>query len=167
MAEQTSRLAVIIDSSGAQKNAENLTSALVNMGKAGSKATESTENLSGATKDYNSWLKQGPKLTDDVTKSTQAATKATNDEAKALGALLDKINPINAALNRLDDQQDALSKFKRKGMLDEEVFTEYSAKIDQAREKLTGLSEALTNTGDTSRHAAHNMAMIPHSYLGW
>ena len=43
MAEQTSRLAIIIDSSGAQKNAESLTSALINMGKAGDKATDSTE----------------------------------------------------------------------------------------------------------------------------
>ncbi|MBS0855993.1 MULTISPECIES: phage tail tape measure protein [unclassified Tatumella] len=166
MAEQSSRLAVIIDSSGAQKNADSLATSLAKLTQAGEKAETATENLSGATKDYNSWMKQGPRLVDDVTKSTQAATKATNDEAKALGSLLDKINPINAALNRLDDQQQALSKFKSKGMLDEETFTEYSDRIDQARSKLTGFSEALTKTGDTSRHAAHNMAMIP-SQLSW
>ncbi|QHJ84025.1 MAG: hypothetical protein [Caudoviricetes sp.] len=166
MAEQTSRLAVIIDSSGAQKNADSLATSLAKLTQAGEKAETATENLSGATKDYNSWMKQGPKLADEYTKSTQAATKATNDEAKALGTLLDKINPINAALNRLDDQQQALSKFKSKGMLDEETFTEYNAKLDQAREKLTGFSEALTKAGDTSRHAAHNMAMIP-SQLSW
>jgi len=166
MAEQTSRLAVIIDSSGAQKNADSLATSLAKLTQAGEKAETATENLSGATKDYNSWLKQGPKISDEYTKSTQAATKATNDEAKALGALLDKINPINAALNRLDDQQQALSKFKSKGMLDEETFTEYNAKLEQAREKLTGFSETLTKTGNTSRHAAHNMAMIP-SQLSW
>ena len=166
MAEQTSRLAVIIDSSGAQKNADSLTTSLSKLTQAGEKAETATENLSSATKDYNSWMKKGPKLADEYTKSTQAATKATNDEAKALGALLDKINPINAALNRLDDQQQALSKFKSKGMLDEETFTEYNAKLEQAREKLTGFSEALTKTGDTSRHAAHNIAMIP-SQLSW
>ncbi|GAA0473621.1 hypothetical protein GCM10009413_06910 [Tatumella punctata] len=166
MAEQSSRLAVIIDSSGAQKNADSLATSLAKLTQAGEKAETATENLSGATKDYNSWMKQGPRLVDDVTNSTQAATKATNDEAKALGSLLDKINPINAALNRLDDQQQALSKFKSKGMLDEETFTEYSDRIDQARSKLTGFSEVLTKTGDTSRHAAHNMAMIP-SQLSW
>lgn len=166
MAEQTSRLAVIIDSSGAQKSAETLASALDNLSQEGKKAETATDNLSAATKDYNSWLRQGPKLADSATKSTQAATKATNDEAKALGALLDKINPINAALNRLDDQQQALSQFKSKGMLDEEAFTEYNARIEQAREKLAGFSEQLSKTGETSRHAAHNMAMIP-SQLSW
>ena len=166
MAEQTSRLAITIDSSGAQKSAETLTSALANLSQEGKKAETATDNLSAATKDYNSWLRQGPKLADSATKSTQAATKATNDEAKALGALLDKINPINAALNRLDDQQQALSQFKSKGMLDEEAFTEYNARIEQAREKLAGFSEQLSKTGETSRHAAHNMAMIP-SQLSW
>lgn len=166
MAEQSSRLAVIIDSSGAQNNADSLATSLAKLTQAGEKAETATENLSGATKDYNSWMKQGPRLVDDVTKSTQAATKATNDEAKALGSLLDKINPINAALNRLDEQQQALSKFKSKGMLDEETFTEYNAKLEQAREKLAGFSETLTKTGNTSRHAAHNMAMIP-SQLSW
>jgi len=166
MAEQTSRLAITIDSSGAQKSAETLTSALANLSQEGKKAETVTDNLSAATKDYNSWLRQGPKLADSATKSTQAATKATNDEAKALGALLDKINPINAALSRLDDQQQALSQFKSKGMLDEEAFTEYNARIEQAREKLAGFSEQLSKTGETSRHAAHNMAMIP-SQLSW
>ncbi|WP_374941814.1 hypothetical protein [Escherichia coli] len=41
MAEQTSRLAIIIDSTGAKNNADNLTSSLVKMTQAGETAANS------------------------------------------------------------------------------------------------------------------------------
>lgn len=46
MAEQTSRLAIILDSSGAQKNSESLASALGRLTQQGERATDSTDNLS-------------------------------------------------------------------------------------------------------------------------
>ncbi|MGI8194463.1 hypothetical protein ACR0R0_14705 [Klebsiella pneumoniae] len=61
MTEQTSRLAIILDSTGAEKNADSLASALNKMTAEGEKAEFATDNLSAATKDLNSHLKVGPK----------------------------------------------------------------------------------------------------------
>ncbi|WP_241640051.1 phage tail length tape measure family protein [Rosenbergiella epipactidis] len=133
MAEQTSRLAVIIDSSGAQKNTDSLASSLAKLTQAGQKAAD------GAGK----------------------VTKATQDESQALSQLLDRIDPVNAALNKLDQQQQQLAKFKAKGFLDTDTFEAYSKKIDDARSRLGQMSEQLVKTGQSSKQAAFAMRMIP------
>lgn len=133
MSEQTSRLAVIIDSTGAEKNAESLTSALHGLTEWGQKAAASAGKV----------------------------TKATEEESAALSELLDRIDPVNAALNKLDKQQQQLAKFKSKGMLDDETFDVYSKKIEEARNRLTGFSTQLTKTGQSAAQAAFAMRMIP------
>lgn len=133
MSEQTSRLAVIIDSTGAEKNAESLTSALHGLTEWGQKAAASAGKV----------------------------TKATEEESAALSELLDRIDPVNAALNKLDKQQQQLARFKSKGMLDDETFDVYSKKIEEARNRLTGFSEQLKNTGMSAKQTAFAMRMIP------
>lgn len=133
MSEQTSRLAVIIDSTGAEKNAESLTSALHGLTEWGMKAAASAGKV----------------------------TKATEEESAALSELLDRIDPVNAALNKLDKQQQQLAKFKSKGMLDDETFDVYSKKIEEARNRLTGFSEQLKNTGMSAKQTAFAMRMLP------
>lgn len=133
MAEQTSRLAVIIDSTGAEKNAESLTSALHGLTEWGQKAAASAGKV----------------------------TKATEEESAALSELLDRIDPVNAALNKLDKQQQQLAKFKSKGMLDDETFDVYSKKIEEARNRLTGFSDQLKNTGMSAKQTAFAMRLVP------
>ncbi|EMU1126973.1 phage tail length tape measure family protein [Citrobacter koseri] len=133
MPEQTSRLAVIIDSTGAEKNAESLTSALHGLTEWGQKAAASAGKV----------------------------TKATEEESAALSELLDRIDPVNAALNKLDKQQQQLAKFKSKGMLDDETFDVYSKKIEEARNRLSGFSEQLKNTGMSAKQTAFAMRMLP------
>jgi len=133
MAEQQSRLAIIIDSTGAQRNAEGLAGALAKMTQAGQKAADTA----GKT------------------------AKATDQEAKSLSDLLDRIDPVNAALNRLDDQQRQLAKFQAKGFIDSDTFSDYSKKIDETRSRLSGYDEQLKKTGMTSKQMANNLRMVP------
>lgn len=133
MAEQTSRLAIIIDSTGAERNADSLTSALGKMTGAGEKAASSASKV----------------------------TKATDQEKEALTQLLDRIDPVNAALNRLDKQQQELSKFKAKGMIDTDTFDTYSKQIEATRNGLTGFSDQLNRTGMTAKQTANAMRMVP------
>lgn len=133
MSEQTSRLAIIIDSTEAKKNTESLTSALHGLTEGGQKAAASAGKL----------------------------TKATEEESAVLSELLDRIDPVNAALNKLDKQQQQLVKFKSKGMLDDETFDVYSKKIEEARNRLTGFSEQLKNTGMSVKQTAFAMRMLP------
>ncbi|WP_410753550.1 phage tail tape measure protein [Citrobacter youngae] len=133
MSEQTSRLAIIIDSTGAEKKAESLTSALHGLTEWGQKAAASAGKV----------------------------TKATEEESAALSELLDRIDPVNSALNKLDKQQQQLAKFKSKGMLDDETFDVYSKKIDEARNRLTGFSEQLIKTGMSAKQTAFAMRLVP------
>lgn len=133
MAEQQSRLAIVIDSTGAQRNAEGLAGALAKMTQAGQKAADTA----GKT------------------------AKATEQEAKSLSDLLDRIDPVNAALNRLDDQQRQLAKFQAKGFIDTDTFSEYSKKIEDARGRLTGFADTAGKAGISAKQAAYQMRMIP------
>ncbi|EPG6260087.1 TPA: phage tail length tape measure family protein [Klebsiella aerogenes] len=133
MTEQTSRLAIIIDSSGAEKQADNLATALVKMTQAGDRAATSAGKV----------------------------TKATDEEKQALSELLDRIDPVNAALNKLDKQQQDLTKFKSKGMVDTDTFELYSKRIEETRNKLTGFSDDLKKTGQSAAQTAFAMRMIP------
>lgn len=133
MTEQTSRLAIIIDSSGAEKHADNLATALVKMTQAGERAATSAGKV----------------------------TKATDEEKQSLSELLDRIDPVNAALNKLDKQQQDLAKFKSKGMVDTDTFDLYSKKIEETRNRLTGFRDDLGKTGQSAAQTAYAMRMIP------
>ncbi|HCM2993261.1 TPA: phage tail length tape measure family protein [Klebsiella aerogenes] len=133
MTEQTSRLAIVIDSSGAEKQADNLATALVKMTQAGDRAASSAGKV----------------------------TKATDEEKHALSELLDRIDPVNAALNKLDKQQQDLAKFKSKGMVDTDTFELYSKRIEETRNKITGFRDDLKKTGQSAAQTAFAMRMIP------
>ncbi|HFD3339130.1 phage tail length tape measure family protein [Klebsiella quasipneumoniae subsp. similipneumoniae] len=133
MTEQISRLAIIIDSSGAEKQADNLATALVKMTQAGERAATSAGKV----------------------------TKATDEEKQSLSELLDRIDPVNAALNKLDKQQQDLAKFKSKGMVDTDTFDLYSKKIEETRNRLTGFRDDLGKTGQSAAQTAYAMRMIP------
>ncbi|HDZ9437029.1 TPA: phage tail length tape measure family protein [Klebsiella pneumoniae] len=133
MTEQTSRLAIVLDSSGAEKQADNLATALVKMTQAGERAASSAVKV----------------------------TKATDEEKQSLSELLDRIDPVNAALNKLDKQQQDLAKFKSKGMVDTDTFDLYSKKIEETRNRLTGFRDDLGKTGQSAAQTAYAMRMIP------
>ncbi|SVS44913.1 phage tail length tape measure family protein [Klebsiella pneumoniae] len=133
MTEQTSRLAIVIDSTGAEKQADNLATALVKMTQAGERAATSAVKV----------------------------TKATDEEKQSLSELLDRIDPVNAALNKLDKQQQDLAKFKSKGMVDADTFDLYSKKIEETRDRLTGFRDDLGKTGQSAAQTAFAMRMIP------
>lgn len=133
MTEQTSRLAIVIDSSGAEKQADNLATALVKMTQAGERAVTSAGKV----------------------------TKATDEEKQSLSELLDRIDPVNAVLNKLDKQQQDLAKFKSNGMVDTDTFDLYSKKIEETRNRLTGFRDDLGKTGQSAAQTAFAMRMIP------
>ncbi|WP_242014207.1 phage tail length tape measure family protein [Klebsiella quasipneumoniae] len=93
--------------------------------------------------------------------SAGKVTKATDEEKQSLSELLDRIDPVNAALNKLDKQQQDLAKFKSKGMVDTDTFDLYSKKIEETRNRLTGFRDDLGKTGQSAAQTAFAMRMIP------
>lgn len=83
--------------------------------------------------------------TDKVADSTKKAAAATGVQAEGLQALLAKINPAVGALQKLDDQQVELQKYRKAGLIDPATFADFSAQIEASRVKLKGFGDD-TNT---------------------
>lgn len=74
--------------------------------------------------------------------SAKQGSEGIKEQQNALRGLLENIDPVNKALNRLDEQQESLRKFQAKGFLDTEDFQHYNKILDDTRLKLTDTGEA-------------------------
>ncbi|PQH22112.1 phage tail protein [Raoultella ornithinolytica] len=114
MTEQTSRLAIILDSSGAEKQADSLTVALDKMAQSGDKAVTSIFKV----------------------------TKATDEEKEALNKLRSAIDPVGAAINTVGRRFSELKKYFDKGLIDEDEFRSLSKMLNDTTEELSGVAKA-------------------------
>ncbi|MDM3009604.1 phage tail length tape measure family protein [Citrobacter sp. CK191] len=126
MSEQTSRLAVIIDSTGAEKNAENLTTALSGLTEWGMKAAASAGKV----------------------------TKATEEEKEAMSKLRAAIDPVGAAINTVGRRFTELKKYFDKGLIDKEEFEFLSRKLNETTEELSGVAQAQREAEKAGKLAA-------------
>lgn len=135
MAEQTSRLAIVLDSTGAQRNAEGLAGALQKMTQAGEQAEKATEDLGGATKDLNSWMKAGATESGKVTQST-------NEQREAFKKLRDQIDPVGAAIDKVGQKYSELKGYFDRGIIDKDEFRDLSDRLNSTTDELTGVAKA-------------------------
>lgn len=120
---QESRLAVTIDSRGAKRNADDLTTSLERMERAGDAAASSADGVSSSL----------------------------DDQRKELAQLLGQINPTVAALGRLDDMQEKLAKLKKAGVVESDTFVEYTQRINTMREALGETTTSMNKAGMSAK----------------
>ena len=99
--------------------------------------------------------------TDKEAEAAKKAAAATGVQAEGLQALLGKINPAIAALDKLDQQQAQLQKYKAAGLIDADTFREYSTRIDASRQKLGDFDEGLRKTGVSSKQTEAALRQLP------
>lgn len=126
MTEQTSRLAIIIDSSGAEKKADSLAVALDKMTQSGDKAVVSITKVS----------------------------RATDEEKEALNKLRAAIDPIGAAINTVGRRFSELKTYFDKGLIDEEEFRSLSKMLNDTTEELSGVAQAQREAEKAGKLAA-------------
>ncbi|MBA7854114.1 phage tail length tape measure family protein [Enterobacter sp. RHBSTW-00901] len=126
MSEQTSRLAIVIDSTGAEKNAENLTTALDKMTQAGQGAADSANKV----------------------------TKATSEERDALAKLKASIDPVGAAIDTVGRRFSELKKYFDKGLIGKEEFDFLTKKLNETMEELSGVAAAQREAERAGKSAA-------------
>lgn len=126
MTEQTSRLAIVLDSSGAEKQAHSLTVALDKMTQSGDKAVTSIFKV----------------------------TKATDEEKDALNKLRAAIDPVGAAIDTVGRRYSELKKYFDKGLIDEEEFRSLSKMLNDTTEELSGVAQAQREAEKASKLAA-------------
>ena len=88
-------------------------------------------------------------------------SEAIRGQQQELGKLLGQINPVIAALDRLDEQEKQLSGFRASGLLDADTFTEYQGRIAQARKGLTDFEENVKRAGVSSAQTAAALRQLP------
>lgn len=74
--------------------------------------------------------------------SAKQGSEGLKEQQNSLKGLLENIDPVTKALNRLDEQQESLRKFQAKGFLDTDTFQAYNKILDDTRLKLTDTGEA-------------------------
>lgn len=126
MTEQTSRLAIILDSSGAEKQADSLAVALDKMTQSGDKAVTSMFKV----------------------------TKATDEEKDALNKLRAVIDPVGAAIDTVGRRFTELKKYFDKGLIDEEEFRSLSKMLNDTTDELSGVAQAQREAEKASKLAA-------------
>ncbi|MEK6491752.1 phage tail length tape measure family protein [Klebsiella grimontii] len=135
MAEQESRLAIRLDSSGAEKQADSLAVALVKMTRAGEEAERATDDLGDATQNLNSRLRDGAA-------ATGRATKFTEEQREAFRKLRDQIDPVGAAIDRIGKKYSELKGYFDRGQIDLEEYRTLAKNLDAATNELTGVAKA-------------------------
>ncbi|ENI5904990.1 phage tail tape measure protein [Citrobacter freundii] len=99
------------------------------------KLGEAAAGAVGKADDLNSVFRAGAE-------SAKQGCEGIKEQQVALKGLLENIDPVNKALNRLDEQQAALRNFQTKGFLDTDDFQHYNKILDDTRLKLTDTGEA-------------------------
>ncbi|WP_407205292.1 phage tail length tape measure family protein [Citrobacter freundii] len=99
------------------------------------KLGEAAAGAVGKADDLNSVFRAGAE-------SAKLGSEGIKEQQAALKGLLENIDPVNKALNRLDEQQAALRNFQTKGFLDTDDFQHYNKILDDTRLKLTDTGEA-------------------------
>lgn len=100
------------------------------------KLGEAAAGAVGKADDLNSVFRAGAE-------SAKQGSEGIKEQQVALKGLLENIDPVNKALNRLDEQQAALRNFQTKGFLDTDDFQHYNKILDDTRLKLTDTGEAV------------------------
>lgn len=101
---------------------------------------ETASAAAGKADDLNSTFRTGI----DNQKKNSESLKQQRQE---LQNLLNKISPVNKALDELDTIQESLAKFRGKGLLGDEDFTRYNSVLETTRAKLAQVMESETAEG--------------------
>lgn len=99
------------------------------------KLGEAAAGAVGKADDLNSVFRAGAE-------SAKQGSEGLKEQQTALKGLLENIDPVTKALNRLDEQQAALRNFQTRGFLDTDTFQAYNKILDYTRLKLTDTGEA-------------------------
>ncbi|MBT1802452.1 phage tail tape measure protein [Enterobacter hormaechei subsp. xiangfangensis] len=100
--------------------------------------------------------------------SAKQGSEGIKEQQTALKGLLENIDPVTKALNRLDEQQESLRKFQAKGFLDTETFQAYNKILDDTRLKLTdtGVAAARAQSELAATQAAEKQSAALKNLLG-
>ncbi|WP_319172969.1 phage tail tape measure protein [Pseudomonas aeruginosa] len=103
-------------------------------------------------------------LDQSTSRAGRGAREAASDldaERAGLARLLGQINPTVAALDRLDDMQQRLTRYKNLRLVDAETVAEYTERLKAMRNALGDAEGSMNRTGMSAKALSTNMRMLP------
>lgn len=128
-----------------------------------------TQGVKEATSDLDRLSATGAKAEAGLGKLGNAAQSSgrkfsstqIREQREELSRLLGQIDPTVAALGRLDAQEAKLRKFRGKGLIDTETFTDYERKISASRTALGQFGNVADKTGMSAKQLAFATRGLP------
>lgn len=158
------QLGIQIDS----KQAEDAARDLDDLAAAGARAEKATDKLSKTTTDWaaeqakaNARAREMEAQDARRAASAQKANTAIQDQQRDLAKLVGQIDPTVRALERLDQQQKELAKFRQQGAIDSEGFARYNKALEDQRKILGNVAEAQGRAGMSARAYSAAMRNVP------
>lgn len=93
--------------------------------------------------------------------AAQAGAQAVDKEAAELAALLGQIDPVVAALDRLDDMEQRLRASRQAGRIDVDTYTMYNAKLAEQRTRINGATGAMRAGAISAGQYQQAMRQLP------
>lgn len=150
-------LAMKIDTS----DVERADSALDRLGDKGAKAEQAAKSVGDAYQQAGSKLGAAASAAIEAGEAFSRGANSTRSQARELADLIAKIDPATAAMKRLGDQQEQLSRFNLSGMLDGEQYKRLSGLLDEQRTALARSGDAMKLAGISAGQYAQAMRMLP------
>ncbi|MGV8718020.1 phage tail tape measure protein [Pseudomonas aeruginosa] len=103
-------------------------------------------------------------LDQSTSRAGRGAREAASDldaERAGLARLLGQINPTVAALDRLDDMQQRLTRYKNLRLVDAETVAEYTERLKAMRNALGDAEDGMNRAGMSAKALSANMRMLP------
>ncbi len=103
-------------------------------------------------------------LDQSTSRAGRGAREAASDldaERAGLARLLGQINPTVAALDRLDDMQQRLTRYKNLRLVDAETVAEYTERLKAMRNALGDAKGGMNRAGMSAKALSANMRMLP------
>ncbi|EPO6695727.1 TPA: phage tail tape measure protein [Pseudomonas aeruginosa] len=103
-------------------------------------------------------------LDQSTSRAGRGAREAASDldaERAGLARLLGQINPTVAALDRLDDMQQRLTRYKNLRLVDAETVAEYTERLKAMRNALDDAEGGMNRAGMSAKALSANMRMLP------
>lgn len=109
------------------------------------------ENIAETIQRQNAQTQRYSAISDSAASSERQAAAAAQDHSAELARLLGQIDPTIAALERLDEQQQQLQRFRSLKLIDEESFQQFQAQIDKSRAAIGSMGVSAGQTAQAMR----------------
>lgn len=129
--------------------------------------TDEVERGNKALDDFGKTAQETAKKTDDLNRMFKSGPQAVKpasasiaEQRQELQKLLDKISPVNRALNELDTMQEKLRAASKKGLLPADDFEHYNEILEKTRLKVSGVGEETHKLGLKSAGARREIGIL-------